>query len=118
MAKFSTVAVLVHWPGENVNIYILTQRATPISCNNSLQKLKIPTLCSLLYSGGQILSISSADTILVKHHFPFTEEGTLFLALLRWIKVVIVLFSLLEISPVTHPQPKLLQNFPISISAS
>ena len=92
----------------------------PFRATIHCKKLKIPTLCSLLYSGGQILSISSADSILVKHRvpFPFTEEGTLLLALLWWIEVVIVLFSLLEISPVAHPQPKLLQNFPINISAS
>ena len=118
MAKFSTVAVLVHWPGENVNIYILTQRATPISCNNSLQKVENSHFVFFAVFWGTILSISSADTILVKHRFPFTEEGSLFLAFLWWIEVVIVLFSPLEISLVAHPQPKLLRNFPINISAS
>jgi len=36
--KVGTVAVLVNWPKENVNIYIHTQRATFISCKNSLPK--------------------------------------------------------------------------------
>jgi len=90
----------------------------PFRATIHCKKLKIPTLCSLLYFGGQILSISSADTILVKHCFPFTEEGSLFLALLWWIKVVIVLFSMLEISPIAHPQPKFLRNFPIKINVS
>jgi len=39
-AKYGTFAFLVHWPRENVNIYILTQRATLISCNNPLPKVE------------------------------------------------------------------------------
>ena len=58
-----------------VNIYILAQRATLISCNNSL--LKLPTSCSLRYFVGQIPLHSSADTILVKHCFPYTGGGVL-----------------------------------------
>jgi len=55
-ANFGTVAVLVHWPKENVNIYIHTQRATFISCKNSLPKSwNCPhcVLCRLL--GGKSL---------------------------------------------------------------
>jgi len=52
-AKIGTVAVLVHWPRENVNTFILTQRATPILCVQQFtaKKLKLPTLFSLPYFG-------------------------------------------------------------------
>jgi len=54
-AKFGTVAVLVHWPRENVDIYIFTPSAMLI-LSNTAEKLKLPTSCSLPYFGGKIPS--------------------------------------------------------------
>lgn len=66
MAKFGTVAVLVNWPKENVNIYILTQRATFISCNNSPKVETAHIVFFAVFLGAnpfERLYISSADTI-------------------------------------------------------
>ena len=122
-AKFGTVAVLVNWPKENVNIYILTQRATFISCSNSLLKswnCPLCVLCRIL--GGK--SLRKTLHFFCWYHFgeallPFYRRGEFqFLVLLWWFNVIIVLFLTVGISPFTHPQPKLLWNFPVKMLAS
>ena len=57
----------------------------------------------------EILSISSADTISAKLCFPYTEERSFMVSGTSWwFEVVLVLFLIIGISPVTQPLPKFL----------
>ena len=118
-AKFGAVAILVHWPRENVNIYILIQRVTLISCVQQFtaKMLTLGVFCRTLWDK------SLQDTLHFfcwYHHskvlLPICRRGEFyFLARLWWFEVVLVLFLTVGISPVAHPQP---WNFPIKINTS